>query len=1001
MSMKNIQKAKSGIKVSSERWDPNLQMWVLDEGMPAKKMQPQKVEPFSMAENPYAGVFNQNQSDNTFFKPFNEVNYDGVITPNYMRTEFNPQTNKWDKVNQVDRVELQPQYTGDWSNNQRKAYEEIQPEQIGSYKTIKGKRKSRYNTEYDDMFEKGGVIPRYFSGGELEAVSSGTGGGLSLPVDGADPTSIDPQLIGDQSHGVSQMDLQAIENPNQVNQIQPQNNLDAKGYQQKQTQMKKVGTGFSRSADIMDNISAGLQNFTKGTIMAGNALAMNVLGDKQRDERLDREYQKPNYNAFAYGTGSQAIAKHGMSIPNEGTIDNLSIIEGGNAEVISDNPYTPETIQYNGQSHDNGGITIDYNGTPVEVEGGETQTGNVVFGNMKIPGTNTKFKDASKQLAKEEQKASKILSTGEQLLNIEPINAYRTLKANSGKLLTEIADKKLQEAAKTKEHLSFIQDMMLKGKEQSKMKNGGLIPIAEDGKTVSPDWTADYVSSSVRQAAMEVGIDPNIYERLAYTESGFRPGAKGPKTSTGTAYGHVQFLPETAKEYGLTEKQLKSKDKKDIDAVSLAGAKHLKKLVDKYDGDYDYALMAYNAGEGSKKTGKGLVGIKKMVSSFLGKPEEELTGREVALGLQQMQEDNPTTDKTRWKYQTNHYVNNIMTATDKAFYGDGYGLGKKFNDDVYQGKDVSKVNQNTGEMEFNEVAVKPTIETKQVRDKNDFGNWYTQQMQPNVYNQDKQEGPFKGPSNFDYLQSIGNPTISPEQSVKKLPSLADRNKLGFSDIAPEIGTLLSNIQGADFVQGQQYDPTLYTPYQVSFQDRLNENNAQLKAMERLTVNNPSAMATLAAQNYQANNSVLGEQFRTNQGITNDVINKNVSIINDAEMKNIGLRDQQYARQAQADANTKQQIFDAMSSISNKFSKNKKENVDIRLKENMFPNFRPSEDGKYEMTVQGERYMFDPLTNTMTPMVTSKKEVVKDGDKTTTTEFVQANKRLTKKWGGWI
>ena len=69
---------------------------------------------------------------------------------------------------------------------------------------------------------------------------------------------------------------------------------------------------------------------------------------------------------------------------------------------------------------------------------------------------------------------------------------------------------------------------------------------------------------------------------------------------------------------------------------------------------------------------------------------------------------------------------------------------------------------------------------------------------------------------------------------------------------------------------------------------------------------------------------------------------------------------------------------------------------------MFPNFRPSEDGKYEMTVQGERYMFDPLTNTMTPIVTSKKkEVVKDGDKTTTTESVQANKRLTKKWGGWI
>ena len=206
----------------------------------------------------------------------------------------------------------------------------------------------------------------------------------------------------------------------------------------------------------------------------------------------------------------------------------------------------------------------------------------------------------------------------------------------------------------------------------------------------------------------------------------------------------------------------------------------------------------------------------------------------------------------------------------------------------------------------------------------------------------------------------------------------------------------------EFVQGQQYDPTLYTPYQVSFQDRLNENNAQLKAMERMAVNNPSAMATLAAQNYQANNSVLGEQFRTNQGITNDVINKNVSLINDAEMKNIGLRDQQYARQTQAEANTKQQIFDAMSSISNKYSKNKKENVDIRLKETMFPNFRPSEDGKYEMEFNGQMWKFDPYSNSMTPMTAkSKKEVVKDGDTTTTTEYKQANAKANKKWGGWI
>ena len=1006
----NIPKAKGGMKVTSERWDPQSQMWVLDEGMPAKQIQPQKVQPFSMMENPYAGVFNQDQSDNTFFKPYNQVHYDGILTPNYMRTEFNPQTNKWDKVNQVDMVELQPQYTGDWSNAQRKSFEAQQPSQIGAYKTTKGKRKSRYNTEYDDMFKNGGQIPKYFTGGELEAISGGSGN-LSLPVDTMDPSSIDPQLIGNQSHGVSQMDLQAIENPNQVNQIQQQqrNDLNTRSYNESKPDMKKVSTGVNRFADIMNNIESGLRSATKNVIMGGNALAMNLLGNTQRDERLDRPYQKPVSNQFAYGTGSQAIAKNGMSIPyeNGGTLDNTTIHNGGNAELISYNPYTPETIQYNGQSHDNGGITIDYNGSPVEVEGGETQTGNIVFGNMKIPGTKTKFKEASKQLAKEERKASKVLSKGQELLSIEPLTSYQALKVNSGKILTELADKKLQEAAKTKQELALIQDAMLKGKEQSnKMKNGGLILIAEDGINID-DYTPltpeerknEKVIESLRKAALQVGINPDIYERLSYQESGFRPGVAGPKTKYGQAFGHVQMLPSTAKQYGLTSAQLKSNKQEDIDAVSLAGAKHFKSLLDENNGDYDYALMAYNAGSG------GLNTIKKMAAKDLGKSVEELTGREVALALQDRQIDKPSSNNNLYQNQTADYVNNIMLADDKSFYGDRYGIATKFNDKYYQNKDVSRINSNDGSfdtkglVDFNPTAPSPS-DYQLVGDQSTPNKYDSPEYRVQLIENQKQANqilPWQ-------TKQINSQSLTTEQPVKKLPSLADSNKLSFGEIAPEVGTLLSNIQGADFVQGQEYNPTLYTPYQVSFQDRINENNAQLKAMERMVPNNPSALSALAAQAYQANNAILADQFRTNQGITNDVINKNVSIINDAETRNLALRDQQYVRQAQAEANTRQQIYDAMSSISNKYSKNKKENIDIRLKETMFPNYRPSGDGKYEMEFNGEKWVFDPTAQTMTPLSKKKQEVTEvdeEGNKKTKTTYEKSNNMVTKKWGGWI
>lgn len=1163
----NIPKAKGGMKVSSERWDPNLQMWVLDEGLPAKQIQPQKVQPFSMMENPYAGVFNEQQSP-TFYKPYNQVNYDGILTPNYMRTEFNPQTNKWDKVNQVDMVELQPQYTGDWSNAQRKSFEAQQPSQIGAYKTTKGKRKSRYNTEYDDMYEKGGHIPvaeNGFNWGQYSYYEQ--------------PTVPTPYT-----------------SPQQYKNTKPVSNTNM-------DQAQSISGKVDKVANFMNNISDGLQSATKNIIMGGNALAMNVLGPTQRDERLDRPYQKPVSNQFAYGTGSQAIAKNGVSIPyeNGGTLDNTTIHKGGNAELISYNPYTPETIQYNGQSHDNGGITIDYNGTPVEVEGGETQTGNVVFGNMKIPGTNTKFKDASKQLAKEEQKASKILSKGEELLSIEPINAYRTLKTNTGKILTELADKKLQEAAKTKQELSLVQDIMLKGKEQTKMKHGGKIknPIYTTDKNdprlqmyndslnlynaykfqksisekkdsdysefydnlhkyqkTSPDsfkkeknkkifnsyeeykkayedfdkftqnskwtdlikkepykskfaWTEEAARFKNTEDFKKLGIDGD-YKKIKYYESlkfsnpkdveigryssadlihdkikpigsywggkGFNPIYKKPvqpyiyqsrpqeQVSYLTPNG-IQQLPsqevfsnpeflygeqivpyrETTTYYpggpvNWEEKGVRIENKKYKNGGEIEIAKHgwkfnntsyegvdskIKKFVQLVEekGYTGYSGPKSGVSQRNTKSGrKSRHAIGDALDMMFDDPtaygkilkDKELTTYLYQNGLTVIDEYDPNIAK-----KTGATVGHLHVGFDK-----GTPTADKFRHDAalfhpelknkkppfipkpYKGSNTVVKGAPVGDVHDDQIPLNSltTPPALSVNNTADFSNWYTQQFQPNVYNQDKQEDPFKGPSNFDYLKSIGNPTISPEPSVKKLPSLADKNKLSFADIAPEIGTLLSNIQGADFVQGQEYNPTLYTPYQVSFQDRINENNAQLKAMERMVPNNPSALSTLAAQAYQANNAVLADQFRTNQGIVNDVINNNVGIINDAEMKNITLRDQQYARQAQAEANTRNQIFDAMSSISNKYSKNKKENVDIRLKETMFPNYRPSEDGKYEMEFNGEKWVIDPSAQTMTPLSKKKQEVTEDdkeGNKKTKTTYEKSNNMINKKWGEWI
>ncbi len=153
-----------------------------------------------------------------------------------------------------------------------------------------------------------------------------------------------------------------------------------------------------------------------------------------------------------------------------------------------------------------------------------------------------------------------------------------------------------------------------------------------------------------------------------------------------------------------------------------------------------------------------------------------------------------------------------------------------------------------------------------------------------------------------------------------------RNPLRFGQIAPEILTIAT--ERAQFVPGQRFDPNLYQPYQVSFQDRLNENQSTFNAISRQLGGNrnAAALSALAAQKYQADSQVLADEFRTNQSITNDITNKNIALLNQAQLTNIELNDQQFVRQEQARANTRQNIRAAVQSISDKIQSNAQQNM---------------------------------------------------------------------------
>ena len=171
-----------------------------------------------------------------------------------------------------------------------------------------------------------------------------------------------------------------------------------------------------------------------------------------------------------------------------------------------------------------------------------------------------------------------------------------------------------------------------------------------------------------------------------------------------------------------------------------------------------------------------------------------------------------------------------------------------------------------------------------------------------------------------------------------LPYLRPTDQLDLEgqQLYPEMYAMATN--RLEPVQAQGYQPQLRSPYDISFQDQLNLNQSDYRAAQRLVGNNPAALAQLNAQKYKANQNVLGEQFRANQAMKEKVYGDNTNILNDAKLKNLAIYDKQYERQAQALSNTKAVAQAAITSIADKYSKNKLENRTLGVMENMY-NYR--------------------------------------------------------------
>jgi hypothetical protein len=170
----------------------------------------------------------------------------------------------------------------------------------------------------------------------------------------------------------------------------------------------------------------------------------------------------------------------------------------------------------------------------------------------------------------------------------------------------------------------------------------------------------------------------------------------------------------------------------------------------------------------------------------------------------------------------------------------------------------------------------------------------------------------------------------------------DQEAFDYAQLYPEMNALATNQLEPVPVQG--YRPDLGTPYDISFQDQLNANQADYNASQRMVGYNPAAQANLNAQKYAANTGVLGSQFRANQEMKDKVYGENRNILNQAKLTNLDIFDRQYGRQAEAKSNTKATTQAALSSMADKYAKHKLENKTLGIYENMY-NYRFDKSGR--------------------------------------------------------
>ena len=706
---------------------------------------------------------------------------------------------------------------------------------------------------------------------------------------------------------------------------------------------------------------------TVGKLIGG---AFDKTGKKIKKEQKQTQ---DNLSTMMINNGATGMHQANYSYMEDGGLiplmeegGELQTHWGGHAETVSQNPYLEdggETIMFRGNSHDesdnngNTGIGITYGNSPVEVERGEPATKIndelVVYGNLSTDkfqdllgkeAKNKKFKTLVSDWTKDEEKQNKFLEKSiTQLDELNPLDPFDKLKFNALRANVLGANSKLKDIAEKKKIAANLQEAINTtaeeyGVEADALAKGKLKPISNPNMNIARDGIIKKKNNSnegdVHQKLNELtqilankGIDFKI-------SSGYRKGAK---TSTGRdsqhgkggalditfpklgkeAYNKMINDPDIAKfvyNNGLTI--LDEYDPKTLSQTKGSGG-HLHfgfdkgtKLSDKFRKEYISKYPSTTTPETTKIPKDNVKSINvAQKPNYIQHNTNGLYGDISTNNVEQLKANNPWYDWDGFNPNSEEDVMNFQNEANKML--NKLGISERLDIDGKLGKHTASISVGYGnDLQNNNDEFAKGIELPETV--------ITKKKTSGI----PKETPKKDSKLLNVLSSI-IPNIRPSdaESLDHNQLLGEMYALGTNQLEP--------------VQAQTYQPQLRTPYDISLQDILNENQADYRSQQRMIGNNPAAQAMLNSQKYAANQKVLGEQFRLNQANKDQVYSGNIATLNDANLKNLAIYDQQYDRQASAKANTKATTQAALNSISSKYLQNDAANRKLQIYENLY------------------------------------------------------------------